>query len=151
MYGNWHPQWLQNKNEIFDKFTKTKYIYEIIVLTTVPNIILVGPHTSNNSLRRPLTTQWYWYFSTVVQFCFDAILPQFFLRAATSHCALEVGQESTTSTLATASWQYLFWLVHSCCRKMVWNYFLVKLNSQIFHWFKDKFLSPVQILPLLAV
>lgn len=106
----------RTKIEIFDKFTKN-YIYELIVLKTVPNIILVGAHTSNNSLRRPLTTQWYWYFSTVVQFCFDAMLPQFVLRAATSHAILEVGQESTTVTLSTASWQYLFRLVHSCCRK----------------------------------
>lgn len=97
----------RTKIEIFDKFTKN-YIYEIIVLKTVPNTILVGAHTSNNSLRRPLTTQWYWYFSIVVQFCCDAILSQFFLRAATSHSVLEVGQESTTVTLATASWQYMY-------------------------------------------
>lgn len=97
----------RTKIEIFDKCTKI-YIYEIIVLKTVPNTILVGAHTSNNSLRRPLTTQWYWYFSIVVQFCCDAILSQFFLRAATSHSVLEVGQESTTVTLATASWQYLY-------------------------------------------
>lgn len=115
LYGNWSP------HNGYRKTKSEKKTYKIIKLNvnTVPKIILVGAHTSNNLFLRPLTTQWYWNFSTVEQFCVDAILPQFFLRAAASHSVLEVGQESTTLTLSTASWQYLFWLVHHCCRKLI--------------------------------
>lgn len=61
----------------------------------------------------PLITQWYWNFSLAfMQFCRAAILLQFFLKAALFHSSFEVRQDSTTVTLSTASWQYIFWLVH---------------------------------------
>lgn len=78
----------------------------------LPKIILVGAQTSSVTFLYPLITQWYWNFSAVVQFCFDAILLQSFLRAASSHSALDFGQDSTISTLLTASRQYLFTPIH---------------------------------------
>lgn len=74
---------------------------------SLPKIILEGAQTSIVSFLYPLITQWYWNFITGPQFCFDAILLQFFLRAATSHSVFEVGQDFTTATLLTASWQYI--------------------------------------------
>lgn len=66
-------------------------------------MIRVGAHTSNVTFLYPLITQWYTNRSTVEQFCFKAFSSQFFIRAALSHSAFEVGQNSTIFTLSTAS------------------------------------------------
>lgn len=84
----------------------------------LPKIILAGAHTSTNLFLCPLMTQWYLNFSTETQFWYGAILLQFFLVAALSHSVFVVGQNSTFSTLLTASWQYLSWFVINCCRNV---------------------------------
>lgn len=68
-----------------------------------PKIILEGAQTSSVPFLRPFITQWYLNFSTGAQFCCDAILLQFFLRAAISHSVFDVGHDATNAALVTAS------------------------------------------------
>lgn len=73
------------------------------IIQRLPKIILVGAHTSTNLFLCPLMTQWYLNFSTESQSWCGAIVLHFFLEAALSHSAFDVGQNSTLSTLLTAS------------------------------------------------
>lgn len=93
------------------------FFQSVIKRNTLPKIILEGAQTSNVSFLYPLITQWYWNFSTGEQSWCNAIPLQFFLRAALSHSVLEVGQDFTISTLSTASWQYIFSLLHTYLQK----------------------------------
>lgn len=86
-------------------------------LFILPKIILEGAHTSTISFLNPLITQWYLNLSTESHFCLDAILSQFFLRAAVFHPVFEVGQAVTISTLSTASLQYRFPNIYIYYRK----------------------------------
>lgn len=75
----------------------------------LPKIILTAAQTSKNLFLRALMRQWYsGCFSSIVQFLLSASaasLLQFFLRAAMSHSTFDVGHDSTTSALLTASIQ----------------------------------------------
>lgn len=78
----------------------------------LPKIIFPTAQTSNNLFLRALMRQWYsGCFLFIIQFFLSASaasLLQFFLRAAMSHSFLDVGHDSTTSTLLTASIQSSF-------------------------------------------
>lgn len=78
----------------------------------LPKINFPAAQTSKNLFLRALMRQWYsGCFSFVMQFFLSAsaaILLQFFLRAAMSHSFFDVGHDSTTSTLLTASIQSSF-------------------------------------------
>lgn len=75
----------------------------------LPKIVFPGAQTSNNLSLRALMRQWYsGCFSFIIQFFLSpsaASLLQFFLRAAMSHSCFDVGHDSTTSALLTASIQ----------------------------------------------
>lgn len=78
----------------------------------LPKIIFPATQTSNNLFLRALLRQWYsGCFSFIIQFFHSASaasLLQFFLRAAMSHSFFDVGHDSTTSALLTASKQSSF-------------------------------------------
>lgn len=78
----------------------------------LPKIVFPATQTSNNLFLRALMRQWYsGCFSFITQFFLSpsaASLLQFFLRAAMPHSFFDVGHDSTTSTLLTASIQSSF-------------------------------------------
>lgn len=78
----------------------------------LPKIIFPTAQTSNNLFLRALMRQWYsGCFSFIMQSFLSssaASLLQFFLRAAMSHSTFDVGHDSTTSALLTASIQSSF-------------------------------------------
>lgn len=80
----------------------------------LPKIVLSGAHTSKVRFRNELIKQWYLNLSTVEQFCLVASLLQFFNSAALFHSFLVVGQATTSTTLSTATPQYLFSTPHHC-------------------------------------
>lgn len=96
----------------FPKIDKTT-IY-LCFKNILPKINLEGAQTSNNLFLYPFITQWYTNFSTVEQFCCNAILLQPLFKAAVAHSVLEVGHDSTFFTVSTASLQYLLSLLHTC-------------------------------------
>lgn len=91
----------------------------------LPKIILLSAQTSNNLFLSELRTQWNsGRFSFNVQFFVFATavcLLQFFIRAAMSHSSLDVGQDVTTLTSLTASWQSWLTLNGNCCKKFKTN------------------------------
>lgn len=84
------------------------YTIEFII-GHLPKIIFPAAQTSSNLFLRALMRQWYsGCFSFIIQFFLSASaasLLQFFLRAAMSHSFFDVGHDSTTSMLITASIQ----------------------------------------------
>lgn len=96
--------------------------------STLPKIVFATTQTSKNLFLNGLIRQWYSGFFPSTVHCFPSVsaasLLQFFFRAAMSHSSFDVGHESTSSALLTASLQSSFTLSNNYFKEIQNMYYL---------------------------